>query len=129
MSIDLDYAIRTDIRNNPVVREIDREQKREFLRTLAVFTLMVAMLLFAAWQHYRVVWSGYNLEQLRRDQQAAESLSRHLRLQLEMDSRPAEIERRAIQELKMIRPSERDTVILERARAVSPRGNIVAKAR
>ena len=129
MSLDLEYAIRTDVRNNPVVREIDREQKREFLRTLAVFTLMVGMLLFAAWQHYRVVWSGYNLEQLRRDQQAAESLHRHLRLQLEMDARPAEIERRATEELKMIRPTERDTVILERARAVSPRGNIVATAR
>ena len=34
MSIDLEYAIKQDIRNNPVVREVDREQKREFLRTL-----------------------------------------------------------------------------------------------
>jgi Cell division protein FtsL len=129
MSIDLEYAIKKDIRNNPVVREIDREQKREFLRTLGVFTLMVGMLLFAGWQHYRVVWSGYSLEQLRRDQQEAASFNRLLRLEYEMDSRPAEIERRAIEELRMIRPGERDTVILERARAVSPRGHIVATAR
>jgi hypothetical protein len=129
MSIDLEYAIRTDIRNNPVVREIDREQKREFLRTLGVFSLMVAMLLFAGWQHYRVVWSGYSLEQLRREHQDAAALTRQLRLQLEMDTRPSEIERRATHELRMIRPGERDTVILERARAVTPRGHIVAEAR
>ena len=32
MSIDLEYAIKKDIRNNPVVREIDLQQKREFRR-------------------------------------------------------------------------------------------------
>ena len=32
MNIDLEYAIKKDIRNNPVVREIDTQQKREFRR-------------------------------------------------------------------------------------------------
>ena len=32
MSIDVEYAIKKDIRNNPVVREVDTRQKREFLR-------------------------------------------------------------------------------------------------
>ena len=54
MSIDVEYAIKKDIRNNPVVREIDFEQKREFRRTLILAGLIVAMLLFSAWQHLKV---------------------------------------------------------------------------
>ena len=126
MSIDLEYAIKKDIRNNPVVRDIDVAQKREFIRSLAVGGAIVGMLLFSAWQHYRVVRSGYDLERLRREQQEAESLYRHLKLQLETELRPQAVEQRATQELRMVRPSEHDTIVLERARAVSPRGNIVA---
>lgn len=129
MSIDLEYAIKTDIRNNPVIRGIDVAQKREFLRTLGLFIVIVAMLLFAAWQHYRVIRSGYDMEELRRHQQEADALNRHLRLQLEMDLRPQEIERRATRQLRMVKPTEDDTLMLERARAASPRSNIVAQSR
>ena len=52
MSIDVEYAIKKDIRNNPVIREIDLEQKREFLRTAGLAALVVAMLLFSAWQQF-----------------------------------------------------------------------------
>jgi hypothetical protein len=47
MSVDLEFAIKQDIRNNPVVREVDTEQKREFLRLLAWAGIMVLMLLVA----------------------------------------------------------------------------------
>ena len=65
MSIELEYAIKKDIRNNPVVREIDFEQKRQFRRTLLLAGLIVAMLLFSAWQHLRIITSGYRLEEMR----------------------------------------------------------------
>ena len=129
MSIDLEYAIKKDIRNNLVVREVDRAQKRELLRTIAVFTLIVGMLLFTAWQHSRVVRTSYDLETLRRQLQDAEALTRHYRLQLETETRPQVIEERAVRELHMVSPSEHELLVLERARAASPRGNIVALAR
>ena len=47
MSIDLEYAIKQDIRNNPVVREVDREQRRGFVRVLGWAALAVGMLMFA----------------------------------------------------------------------------------
>ena len=129
MSIDLEYAIKKDIRNNLVVREVDRAQKRELLRTIAVFSAIVAMVLFAAWQHSRVVRTGYDVETLRQQLQEAESLNRHYRLQLDTETRPRLVEERATRELKMVRPGEDETLVLERARAASPRGNIVARAR
>ena len=65
MSIDLEYAIKKDIRNNPVVREVDVQQKREFLRTIWLAAVIVAMLLFSAWQHFEIVHTGYEVEKLR----------------------------------------------------------------
>jgi hypothetical protein len=129
MSIDLEYAIKKDIRNNLVVREVDRAQKRELLRTMALCSAIVAMLLFAAWQHSRVVRTGYDVEALRQQLREAESWNRHYRLQLETETRPQIVEERAMRELKMVRPAEAETLVLERARAASPRGNIVARAR
>jgi cell division protein FtsB len=129
MSIDLEYAIKKDIRNNLVVREIDRAQKRELLRTIAVFSAIVGMLLFAAWQHSRVVRTGYDVETLRREVAEAQEMTRQYRLQLDTDARPQRIEERAMRELNMVRPGEQHTMVLERTRAASPRGNIIARAR
>ena len=75
MNLELEYGIKKDIRNNPVVREIDLQQKREFRRMLVLAALVVGMLLFSAWQHYEVVRGGYRIEELRA-RQAAEARTR-----------------------------------------------------
>ncbi|HEX7777619.1 MAG TPA: hypothetical protein VF424_00185, partial [Vicinamibacterales bacterium] len=82
MSIDLEYAVRKDIRNNPVVREIDLQQKREFNRMIWLAAMIVGMLLFSAWQHFEIVNSGYKVERLRVEKAAEESFNRKLRLEL-----------------------------------------------
>ena len=41
MSIDVEYAIKKDIRNNPVIRELDTRQKREFRRMVWLGVLFV----------------------------------------------------------------------------------------
>ena len=41
MSIDLEYAIKADIRNNPVIREADRRERREFQRIMLLACLAV----------------------------------------------------------------------------------------
>ena len=130
MSIDLEYAIKQDIRNNPVVREVDREQKRGFVRVLGWAALAVGMLMFALLPRTRLVTSGYQLESLR-EQLAQERITqRKYRLELEVLLRPQEVRARAMRELQMIEPGERDTIVLTRAPASPPASRaIVAAAR
>jgi len=129
MNIDLEYAIKKDIRNNPVVREIDLQQKREFLRTLVLACLIVSMLLFSAWQHSEIVLSGYRLEELRARVAEEDSRNRQLKLELEVWKRPQAIEERAISTLHMVRPTEKDTIVIERVQSATPSKSVVAKAR
>lgn len=129
MSIDVEYAIKKDVRNNPVVREVDLEQKREFVRTVGVAALLVAMLLFWAGQQYKIVRHGYDVEDLREALVTEQAAQRKLRLELETLRRPQEIEVRASRELNLVAPAPGDVVILERVRPSGPAGAILAEAR
>ena len=130
MSVDLEFAIKQDIRNNPVVREVDTEQKREFLQLLAVAAAIVVMLLIALWPRFSNQENGYQLEDLRQELARERALQRKYVLELETLLRPELIERRAIGELGMIAPSERDTLVLGRVpSSPRPTSAIVAAAR
>jgi cell division protein FtsL len=126
MSIDIEYAIKKDIRNNPVVREVDVEQKREFRRTVGLAALIVALLLFSAVQHLQIVNAGYRIQTLEQQRAAEESTNRQLRLEVETLRTPQRIERIAIDQLHMVAPSAKDTLIIERAKPVSPDKAVVA---
>ena len=129
MSIDLEYAVRKDIRNNPVVREVDLQQKREFNRLVWLVTLVVAMLLFSAWQHFELVNNGYKIERLRLEMAAEESFNRKVRLELEMQRRPQAVEAFAVKQLRMVAPTSADTLIIERTTASAPARSIIASNR
>jgi len=130
MSIDLEYAIKQDVRNNPVVREVDRQQKREFVRMLGGAALAVAVLIFVVAPKTNFLSVGYRVEDLRDEVAREEEVGRHLRLQLAVEMRPQAVEHRAVTELKMVEPTEKDIVVIERV-PVSPKANraIVASAR
>ena len=130
MSIDVEYAIKTDIRNNPVVREIDAQQKREFLGTACLAVLIVSMGLFAAWQHFRILQNGYEVQRVQEQRAQEESLNRHLRLEVETLRSPQRIERLAVEELRMVPPAAKDTLVIERAAApAAPDRSVMAEAR
>jgi len=129
MSIDVEYAIKKDIRNNPVVREIDAEQRRDFLRTICLAALIVAMGLFAAWQHFKILQNGYEVQKLQQARAAEESINRNLRLQVEWLRSPQKIERIALHDLHMVAPTAKDTLVIARAAAVAPDEAVVASAR
>jgi hypothetical protein len=129
MSIDVEYAIKKDIRNNPVVREVDLQQKQEFRRTVGLAALIVGMLLFSAWQHFEVLRGGYAIEKLRQIELEEQTNNRRLRLQLDQLQAPALIEDRARVELHMVTPSAKDTIVIERVTPVTPSKAIVARAR
>jgi len=129
MSIDVEYAIKKDIRNNPVVREVDHGQKREFLRTLWLAVVVVGTLLFAVWQHYEVVQYGYDIEKVRKDLVREETVSRQLRVEYERVHAPQYLESRATQELHMARPASNYTLVLDKVLATTAGKGIVAAVR
>jgi len=129
MSIDVEYAIKKDIRNNPIVREVDRQQKREFTRTVWLAALLVAMLLFSAWQHFELLDNGYKVGQLERQRAFEAEMNRQLRLEVETLRAPQAIEAQATRDLHMVAPGPKDTIIIERAPGTAPTKAIVAAVR
>jgi cell division protein FtsL len=127
MSIDVEYAIKKDIRNNPVVREIDAQQKRDFLRNIGVATVIVATGLFAAWQHYNIVQKRYEIQRIEQARAAEEAINRKLRLEVETLRAPQQIEKIALRDLRMVAPTSKDTLVIERARTAAPA--MMARAR
>lgn len=109
-----EYAIKKDVRNNPIVREIDRDRQREMFRSVAIGVLLVSVLLFSAWQHFELLRHGYRLEQMQKERAAEEEINRHLRLEIETLRSPARIERLATGRLHMVAPGPDDASIVER---------------
>ena len=129
MSIDVEYAIKKDIRNNPVVRGVDHGQKREFRRTVWLAVFVVGALLFSAWQHYEVVYYGYRTEDARSSLMQEQTWNRQLRVQFETLHAPQYIEKRAGRELHMVPPTSADTIVLEKVPATKAGKGIVAAVR
>ena len=130
MSIDIEYAIKKDVRNNPVVRGVDVQQRREFARGLLLAGAIVGMLLFSAWQHYLLIDHSINVQRLLGERVEAERLNRQLRLEVEALRAPARLESRAIRELGMVYPAPDRTLVIERVTSSSaPAASVVASAR
>jgi len=109
-----EYAIKKDIRNNPIVREVDRERHREMWRTVAIGVFLVSVLLFWAWQHFELLRHGYRFEQMQREQAAETEIHRHLRLEIDTLRSPGRIERLATDRLRMVAPTAEDASVIER---------------
>lgn len=109
-----EYAIKKDIRNNPIVREVDRERHREMSRTVGVGVFLVSVLLFWAWQHFELLRHGYQVERMQRERQTEAEINRHLRLEIETLRAPARIERLARGRLGMVAPDPASAIVLER---------------
>jgi cell division protein FtsL len=109
-----EYAIKKDIRNNPIVREVDRERHREMWRTAGIGLFLVSVLLFWAWQHFELLRHGYRFEQMQRQHAAELEINRHLRLDIYALRSPARIERMAMRQLGMVTPAAADALVVER---------------
>jgi cell division protein FtsL len=122
-----EYAIRKDVRNNPIVREVDEERHRELWQSVGIGVVLVLALLFSAWQHFELIRHGYRLEQMQRERAAEAEVNRHLRLEIETLRAAQRIEKLATEQLGMIEPGPNDTVILERVvPPAAPAATVVA---
>ena len=123
-----EYAIKKDVRNNPIVREMDRARHRELWESAAVGVVLVLVLLFWTWQHFELLRHGYQTEELQRLRAAEEETGRRLRLEIETLKSPRRIEALATQQLRLVTPSPDEAIVIERVLpADPPNASVVAR--
>jgi cell division protein FtsL len=120
MSEPFEYAIKKDVRNNPIVREVDATRQRELWKSVAVAGVLVLVVLFSAWQHFELLRHGYQIERLERERAAEDELTRQLRLEIETLRSPKRIESVAIERLHLVAPAREDAIVIERVVPAEP---------
>jgi cell division protein FtsL len=127
-SDNFEYAIKKDVRNNPIVREVDRERHRDMLRSVGLGVFLVLVALFAAWQHFELLRHGYRIEEMQKARAAQEEITRHLRLEIQSLRSPERIEQLATRRLHMVVPGPEDSAVIERVvPAAMPPQSVVAR--
>jgi cell division protein FtsL len=124
-----EYAIKKDVRNNPIVREVDEARQRELWKSVGIAVLLVLVLLFSAWQHFELLRHGYKIEEMQRERAAQEDISRQYRLEIETLRSLKRIEALAIEELHLVSPSQSDAIVIERVRPADPPAKSVVARR
>ena len=124
-----EYAIRKDVRNNPIVREVDEARQRQLWRSVAIGGLLVLVLLFSAWQHFELVRHGYLMERLQQERTSEEEVNRQLKLEIETLRAPSRIERIATKELRLIEPKAEQSIVIERVATPGPPAKSIVAAR
>jgi cell division protein FtsL len=124
-----EYAIKKDVRNSAIVREIDEERQRELWTSVGIACLLVLVLLFSAWQHFELLRHGYQVEELQRERALQEELGRRYRLEIETLQSPKRIEAFATKRLHLVAPSQEEAIVIERVPAADPPGRSVVALR
>ncbi|MGE5245241.1 MAG: hypothetical protein ACM3SQ_13510 [Betaproteobacteria bacterium] len=124
-----EYAIKKDVRNNPIVREIDEARQRELWKSFGVACVLVAVLLFSAWQHFELLRHGYQLEQLQHQKAAEDEIGRQLRLEIETLRSPRRIEALATGQLHLVAPAPEEAIVIERVQPSEPPAKSVVALR
>jgi cell division protein FtsL len=123
-----EYSIRKDVRNNPIVREVDERRQKELWQSIGIGCVLVLVLMFSAWQQFELLRHGYRLEQMQRDRATEEEISRHLKLEIETLRSSQRIEKLA-GELGMVAPGKDEAVVLERVSPATPPENSLVAGR
>jgi cell division protein FtsL len=129
MAESFEYAIKKDVRNNPIVREVDEARQRELWKSVSIAAFLVLGLLFSAWQHFELLRHGYQIEALQREKAAEEETGRRLRLEIETLKSPKRIENVAIQKLHLVTPSRDEAIVIERVLPTEPPAKSVVAQR
>ena len=125
--LDFEYAIKKDVRNNPIVREVDQARQQQLWRTMGIGLFLVVVLLFSAWQHFELLRHGYQIERMQQERAAEEDVNRHLRLEVETLRAPKRIEKIATEQLHLVPPQQGQAIVIERVTpAAPPEKSIVA---
>lgn len=126
--VDFEYAIKKDVRNNPIVREVDAARQRQIWRSLWVGGLLVVVVLFSAWQNSELIQHGYNMQRLQAEYAEQLEINRRLTLDVETLRSPERIERIA-RGMKLISPPPDRAVVIERVTPAAPPGKSIIASR
>jgi cell division protein FtsL len=119
--MDFEYAIRMDVRNNPIIQEVDRARQRELWRSVLIGVGLVLVILFSLWQRFTVMRVSADIARMERELAEERTVNRQLRLEVETLSTPSRIERLASRPpLRMVLPDRESTLVLERATVTPP---------
>ena len=124
-----EYAIKKDVKNSAIVREIDEARQRELWISLGLAGFLVLVLLFSAWQHFELLRHGYQIEEMQRERAEQEELSRQYHLEIETLKSPRRIEALATRTLHLVTPTQDETVVIERVPPVDPPAKTVVARR
>ncbi len=124
-----DYAIRKDVRNTTIVREVDERRQRQLWTSLAIGAVLVVVVMFDAWQHFELIRQGYAIEAAQKALTEEREVARHLRLDIETLRSPQRLERVATGRLGMVQPKAADTIVLERVLPSEPPARSVVASR
>jgi cell division protein FtsL len=127
--IDFEYAIKKDVRNNPIVRELDEARQRQLLQSVVIGGFLSLVILFSAWQRFALVGHDYDMQRMQRERAEQEAVNRHLRLEIETLRSPARIERIATRQLHLIAPAHDQAIVLERVTPSAPPEKSIVAAR
>jgi len=123
-----EWAIKKDVRNNPIVREVVLERHRDMWRSVGFSVFLVVVLVFAAWQQFELKRYGYRMEETQKLLEEEGITGRRLRLELEMLRSPAVVERQATKELHMAEPGPGEYTVIERVlETPAPPQSVVAQ--
>ena len=123
-----EWAIKKDIRNNPIVREVYLERHRDMWRSVGFGVFLAVVLVFAAIQQVQLTRYGYQMSDTQKLLEQENITYRRLRLELEMRTAPAYIEKNAAEKLQMSWPGPSDTTVIERViEAPAPPKSVVAQ--
>ncbi len=123
-----EYAIKKDVRNNLIVREVDEARQLELWKSAGVAAFLVLVLLFSAWQHFELLRHGYEIEEMKRERAAEEETGRRLRLEVDTLKSPKRIETVATEQLHLVTPSRDEAIVIERVvPADPPAASVVAR--
>jgi cell division protein FtsL len=124
-----EYEIKKDVRNNPIVREVDRARHREMWRTARLGLFLVTVLVFSVWRYSALMSHTY--EAGSRKEEIGELRQQNIKWRLEIEARrsPARIEELARRKLGMIEPDPADRVVIERVVQSPPPPHSVVASR
>jgi cell division protein FtsL len=118
-NVDFEYAIKKDVRNNPIVREVDEARQRQLWRSLGIGGVLVEV---------ELVQHGYRIQRLQQQQATEQEINRHLRLEIETLRSPERIERVA-RKLNLVAPPRDQAIVIERVTPSAPPDKSVVAAR
>lgn len=124
-----EYAIKKDVRNNPIVREVDLARQRELWKSVSIAAFLVLVLLISAWQHFELLRHGYQIEELQRQKAVEEEAGHRLRLEIETLKSPKRIEALATKNLHLVAPTHEEAIVIERVQTVEPPAKSVVARR